>query len=85
MADANGADARGLTNFIGEQRWGGTELRNRLIHARNRIRLIAEPAYSNGQSKLSIGSSGNLLFGVWHVTTILIRDAISRLTKGHGV
>jgi hypothetical protein len=44
IADATGADAHGLANFIRKQRWGGTELRNRLIHARNSIRLIAEPA-----------------------------------------
>jgi hypothetical protein len=44
IADATGTDARGLADFIRKQRWGGTELRNRLIHARNRIRLIAEPA-----------------------------------------
>ena len=44
IADATGTDAHGLANFIRKQRWGGTELRNRLIHARNRIRLIAEPA-----------------------------------------
>jgi hypothetical protein len=44
MADAAGTDAHGLANFIRERRWSGTELRNRLIHARNRIRLIAEPA-----------------------------------------
>jgi hypothetical protein len=44
IADATGTDAHGLENFIRKQRWGGTELRNRLIHARNSIRLIAEPA-----------------------------------------
>jgi hypothetical protein len=44
IADATGTDAHGLANFIRKQRWGGTELRNRLRHARNRIRLTAEPA-----------------------------------------
>ena len=44
IADATGTDAHGLANFIRKQLWGGTELRNRLIHARNSIRLIAEPA-----------------------------------------
>jgi hypothetical protein len=44
FVDATETDAHGLTNFIRKQRWGGTELRNRLIHARNRIRLIVEPA-----------------------------------------
>src|SRR5271154_6700786 len=44
IANATGTDAHGLANFIRKQRWGGTELRNRLIHARNSIRLIAEPA-----------------------------------------
>lgn len=42
IADANGTDVDGLANFIRKQRWGGTQLRNRLINARNRIRLIAE-------------------------------------------
>jgi hypothetical protein len=44
IADATGTDAHGLADFIHKQRWGGTELRNRLIHARNRLRLTAEPA-----------------------------------------
>jgi hypothetical protein len=44
IADATGTDANGLANFIRKQPWGGEELRNRLIHARNRIRLVAEPA-----------------------------------------
>jgi hypothetical protein len=44
IADATGTDAHGLENFIRKQGWGCTELRNRLIHARNRIRLTAEPA-----------------------------------------
>jgi hypothetical protein len=44
IADATGTDAHGLVNFIRKQRWGGTELRNRLIQARKRIRQIAEPA-----------------------------------------
>jgi hypothetical protein len=46
IADATGTDADGLANFVRKQRWGGTELRNRLICARNSIRLIAEPAVS---------------------------------------
>jgi hypothetical protein len=58
IADATGTDADGLVNFIRQQRWGGTELRNRLIHARNRIRLTAEPApCSNAQSKQFAASS----------------------------
>jgi hypothetical protein len=44
IADATGTDAHGLADFIRKQRWGGTELRNRLIQARKRIRQIAEPA-----------------------------------------
>ena len=44
IADATGTDARGLVNFIDKQRWGGNRLRNRLICAENKIRLIAEPA-----------------------------------------
>jgi hypothetical protein len=44
IADATGTDTQGLVNFIRRQRWGGTELRNRLNYARNRIRLTAEPA-----------------------------------------
>src|ERR1700733_7400504 len=44
IADATGTDAHGLVNFIRKQRWGGTELQNRLICSQNRIRLIAEPA-----------------------------------------
>jgi hypothetical protein len=44
IANATGTDTHGLANFIRKQRWGGTELRNRLIHARKRIRLSAEPA-----------------------------------------
>jgi hypothetical protein len=44
IADATGADAHALANFIDKQRWGGNRLRNRLICAENKIRLIAEPA-----------------------------------------
>jgi hypothetical protein len=44
IADATGTDAHGLVNFIDKQRWGGNRLRNRLICAENKIRLIAEPA-----------------------------------------
>jgi hypothetical protein len=44
IADATGTDALGLVNFIDKQRWGGNRLRNRLICAENKIRLIAEPA-----------------------------------------
>jgi hypothetical protein len=44
IADATGTDANSLVNFIRKQRWGGNRLRNRLICAENRIRLIAEPA-----------------------------------------
>jgi hypothetical protein len=44
IADATGTGTHGLANFIRKQPWGGVELRNRLVHARNRIQLIAEPA-----------------------------------------
>ena len=44
IADATGTDAHGLIEFIRKQRWGGNRLRNRLICAETRIRLIAEPA-----------------------------------------
>jgi hypothetical protein len=44
IADATGTDAGALVNFIRKQRWGGNRLRNRLICAENKIRLIAEPA-----------------------------------------
>jgi hypothetical protein len=44
IADASGTDAHALVNFIRKQRWGGHRLRNRLICAEIKIRLIAEPA-----------------------------------------
>jgi hypothetical protein len=44
IAGATGTDGHGLVSFIRKQRWGGTELRNRLICAQNKMRLTAEPA-----------------------------------------
>jgi hypothetical protein len=43
IADATGTDPSGLVNFICNQPWDAKELRNRIVHALNKVRLIADP------------------------------------------
>jgi hypothetical protein len=44
IADARDGEDVALVNFICQQCWSGKELRNRIIHALNRVRLLTPPA-----------------------------------------
>jgi hypothetical protein len=44
IARATGTDVHAIGDFVRKKNWGGNRLRNRLRHARSRIRLTAEPA-----------------------------------------